>query len=71
MSNRVVDTPEIEAKKIFLNITEGEEFLISYVFESNKVPPAKYKTKEDYMRDLNKEYLKLKREEAIRLLGLK
>ena len=71
MSNRVVDTPEIEAKKIFLNITEGEEFLISYVFESNKVPPVKYKTKEDYMRDLNKEYLKLKREEAIRLLGLK
>ena len=70
MSNRVVEAPEIEAKKIFLNISEGEEFLISYIFESNKLPPANYKSKEDYMQDLKKEYLKLKIEEARRLLGL-
>lgn len=70
MSNKV-DTPEIEAKKIFDNITEGEEFLLGYIFESNKVPPDNYKSKEDYLRDLKIEYLKLKRDASKILLGLK
>ena len=69
MSNKV-DTPEIEAKKIFNNVIEGEEFLFDYFFEVYKLPPDKYTTKEDYLRDLKVEYLNLKREEASRLLGL-
>ena len=68
MSNRVADTPKIEAKEIFSNITEGEEFLFDYFFESYKPPDGV--SKEDYMRDLREQYLKLKREEAKRLLGL-
>ena len=27
MSNRVVDSPEIEAKELFLQVQEGESFL--------------------------------------------
>ena len=32
MSNRVADTPKIEAKKFFLQIQEGESFLFEYFF---------------------------------------
>ena len=68
MSNRLVDTPEIEAKEIFSNVIEGEAFLFEYFFEFNKPPDGV--SEEDYMRDLREEYLKLKREEAKILLGL-
>ena len=69
MSNRVADTPKIEAKEIFNNVIEGESFLFEYFFESYKPPDGI--SEEDYMKELNEEYLKLKREEAKRLLGLK
>ena len=68
MSNRVVDSPEIEAKELFLQVIEGEEFLFEYFFESYRPPDGI--SEEDYMKELNEEYLKLKREEARRLLGL-
>ena len=70
MSNRVVDSLEVEALNIFKQVIEGEEFLFDYVFECDKVPPAKYKSKEDYMRDLKEEYFNLMRGRARRLLGL-
>ena len=68
MSNRVVDSPEIEAKELFLQVQEGESFLFEYFFESYRPPDGI--SEEDYMKELNEEYLKLKREEARRLLGL-
>ena len=67
MSNRVVNTPKIEAKELFLQVQEGESFLFEYFFESYRPPDGIYE--EDYMKELNEEYLKLKREEARRLLG--
>ena len=68
MSNRVVDSPEIETKELFLQVQEGESFLFEYFFESYRPPDGI--SEEDYMKELNEEYLKLKREEARRLLGL-
>ena len=68
MSNQVADTPKIEAKEIFLQVQEGESFLFDYFFESNR-PPDEI-SEEEYMKELRKEYYKLKREEAKRLLGL-
>ena len=68
MSNQVVNTPKIEAKKLFLQVQEGESFLFEYFFESYRPPDGI--SEEDYMKELNEEYLKLKREEARRLLGL-
>ena len=68
MSNRVVDSPEIEAKELFLQVQEGESFLFEYFFESYR--PPDHISEEDYMTELREEYLKLKREEARRLLGL-
>ena len=67
MSNRVVNTPKIEAKELFLQVQEGESFLFEYFFESYRPPDGI--SEEDYMKELNEEYLKLKREEARRLLG--
>ena len=32
MSNRVVDTPKIEAKELFDSTEEGERFLFEYFF---------------------------------------
>ena len=69
MSNRVVNTPKIEAKELFLQVQEGESFLFEYFFESYKPPDGI--SEEDYMKELKEEYNKLKREEARRLLGLK
>ena len=69
MSNRVVNTPKIEAKELFLQVREGESFLFEYFFESYRPPNGI--SKEDYMKELRKEYFKLKREESRRLLGLK
>ena len=68
MSNRDVYTPKIEAKELFLQVQEGESFLFEYFFESYRPPDGI--SEEDYMKELNEEYLKLKREEARRLLGL-
>ena len=68
MSNRVVDSPEIEAKELFLQVQEGESFLFDYFFESYR--PPDHISEEDYMKELKVEYFKLKREEARRLLGL-
>ena len=68
MSNRVVDSPEIEARKIFLQVQEGEEFLFDYFFEVDKPPDGI--SEEDYMKELKEQYFKLRREEARRLLGL-
>ena len=68
MSNRVVDSPEIEAKEIFLQVQEGESFLFEYFFESYR--PPDHISEEDYMKELKVEYFKLKREAARRLLGL-
>ena len=68
MSNRVANTPKIEAKEMFLQVQEGESFLFEYFFESYRPPDGI--SEEDYMKELNEEYLKLKREEARRLLGL-
>ena len=69
MSNLVVNTPKIEAKELFLQVQEGESFLFEYIFERYR-PPDEI-SEEDYMKELKEEYLKLKREEAKRLLGLK
>ena len=68
MSKRVVDSPEIEAKELFLQVLEGESFLFEYFFESYRPPDGI--SEEDYMKELKEEYLKLKREKARRLLGL-
>ena len=68
MSNRVANTPKIEAKELFLQVIEGESFLFEYFFESYRPPDGI--SEEDYMRDLREEYFKLKREAARRLLGL-
>ena len=68
MGKRVVDSPEIEAKELFLQVQEGESFLFEYFFESYR--PPDHISEEDYMKELREEYLKLKREEARRLLGL-
>ena len=32
MSNRVANTPKIEAKEMFLQVQEGESFLFEYFF---------------------------------------
>ena len=69
MSNRVVNTPKIEAKELFLQVQEGESFLFEYFFESYTPPDGI--SEEDYMKELKEEYNKLKREEARSLLGLK
>ena len=68
MSNRVAGSPKDEAKEIFLQVLEGENFLFECFFESYK--PPDHISEEDYMKELREEYFKLKREEARRLLGL-
>ena len=68
MSNRVVDSPKIEAKDLFLQVLEGESFLFEYFFESYR--PPDHISEEDYMKELREEYFKLKREAARRLLGM-
>ena len=68
MSNRVANTPKIEAKELFLQIQEGESFLFEYFFESYRPPDGI--SEEDYMKELMEEYFKLKIEKAKGLLGL-
>ena len=68
MSNRVADSSEIEAKELFLQVQDGENFLFEYFFEVCR--PPDHISEEDYMKKLKEEYFKLKREAARRLLGL-
>ena len=68
MSNRVANTPKIEAKELFLQVQEGESFLFEYFFKVCR--PPDHISEEDYMKELKVEYFKLKREAARRLLGL-
>ena len=66
MSKRVVGTPKFEAKQMFDSIDDGD--LFEYFFEE-AIPPDGI-SKENYLKELEKEFYKLKREEARRLLGL-
>ena len=68
MSNRIVDSPKIEAKELFDSSEEGERFLFECFF-NNARPPVGI-TEEDYLIELEREFYKLKREEARRILGL-
>ena len=67
MSKRVVNSPEIEAKELFY-YSFNESYLFEYFFE-DAIPPDGI-SEEDYIEELKREYYKLKREEAKRLLGL-
>ena len=68
MSNRVVDSPKIEAKELFNSSEEGERFLFECFF--NNASPKDGISEEDYLKELKREFYKLKREESRRLLGL-
>ena len=66
MSKRVVDSPEIEAKELFYSHDDNDLF---ESFLDYAIPPDGV-TEKDYLEELKREYWKLKREEARRLLGL-
>ena len=66
MSNSVDKSPKIVAKELFLKVQEEESYFFHCFFEANC--PEDGITKEDYMKELKSEYLKLKSEEVIRLL---
>ena len=66
MSKRVVDSPEIEAKEMFYSNDDND--LFEYFFDD--VSPPDGVSKDDYLKELKREYYKLKVEEARRLLGL-
>ena len=68
MSKRVVESPEIEAKELFLQSVEDEGFLFEYFFEN--ACPQDGVSENDYLEELKREYHKLKVKEARRLLGL-
>lgn len=68
MSKRVVDSPEIEAKEMFDSYDEGEGYLFEYFFEDASPPDGI--SEEDYLKELKREYYKLKIKEAKRLIGL-
>ena len=71
MSNRVVDTPGVEVKKIYNDIIEIEKIMIDNFFDLTYRELLNiYKSKKDYIHDLEKEYRKMKIEEARKLLGL-
>ena len=66
MSKRVVDSPEIEAKEMFYSSDDND--LFEYFFEGASPPDGV--SEDDYLKELKREYYKLKVEEARRLLGL-
>ena len=66
MSKRVVDSPEIEAKELFYSSDDND--LCEYFFEDASPPDGV--SKGDYLKELKREFYKLKKEEARRLLGL-
>ena len=53
---------------MFDSSEEGEGFLFEYFF--NSACPPDGISEEDYLKELKREYFKLKREESRRLLGL-
>ena len=63
MSNKVANTPEIEAKKLFSQVIEFEYMLIEYFFEGEVKPPHGV-TEDDYIKKLFEEYVKLYLERA-------
>ena len=66
MSKRVVDSPEIEAKEMFYSNDDND--LFEYFFDDASLPDGV--SKDDYLKELKREYYRLKVEEARRLLGL-
>ena len=66
MSKRVVDSPEIEAKEMFYSNDDND--LFEYFFDDASPPDGV--SKDDYLKELKREYYRLKVEEAGRLLGL-
>ena len=66
MSKRVVDSPEIEAKEMFYSNDDND--LFEYFFDDASPPDGV--SKDDYLKELKREYYRLKVEEARRLLGL-
>ena len=66
MSKRVVGLPIFEAKKLFDSSDDAD--LFEYFFEDASPPDGV--SKDDYLKELRKEFYKLKLEEARRLLGL-
>ena len=58
MSKRVVNSPEIEAKDLFYHIMECEVWGFEYFFD-NASPPNGV-SEEDYLKELKREYYKLK-----------
>ena len=61
--NRVVDSPEIEAKKIFSEVIDYEYKLIKYFLEGEINFPLG-ETQDKYFGKLHKEYVKLFLERA-------
>ena len=66
MSKRVVGSPKFEAKQLFDSSDDGN--LFEYFFEDASPPDGV--SKDDYLKELKKEFYKLKIEEARRSLGL-
>ena len=61
--NRVVDSPEIEAKKILSQVIDFEYNLINY-FSKGEFKPPHGVTEDEYFKRLYKEYVKLFLERA-------
>ena len=62
-SIRVVDKPEIEAKKIFSEVIDYEHKLLKFFLEGGiKIPQGE--TQDKYLKKLQKEYVKLILERA-------
>ena len=56
--NKVVNLPEIEAKKIFSQVIDYENNLLKYFFEGDIIPPHGV-TESEYLQKLFKEYVNL------------
>ena len=64
--SRYVDLPEIEAKKIFLQVIDYEFNLINY-FSNDRFNPPQRITENEYFKRLYKEYLNLFLDRAKRI----
>lgn len=64
--NRAVDSPEIEAKKIFSQVIDFEFNLINYFSEGRFIPPHGV-TEDEYFKRLYKVYVDLFLERAKRV----
>ena len=65
MSKRVVDSPEIEAKELFYS--SDDDLFVNFFDDAS---PPDGVSEDDYLKELKREYYKLKVKEARRLLGL-